>query len=117
MPTFKAYISGFVISVLLTLGAYFMVLGHVQHRYVISLNFLVFALLVLAMLQLFVQMVLFLHLSTEKKARGNLIAFISAFSLILIVVIGSIWIMNHLNYNMSPQDMNAYILKSENFFR
>ena len=37
--------------------------------------------------------------------------------IILIVVVGSIWIMDHLNYNMmaSPADMNTYIQSQDGF--
>jgi cytochrome o ubiquinol oxidase operon protein cyoD len=102
MGTYKSYITGFVLSVILTLAAYFAVVSEAPKALVI--------ILLLAIAQLFVQLIFFLHLLSKGSNRGwNLAILISAFSIILILVIGSIWIMNHLNYNMTPQDINNYM--------
>ena len=58
-----------------------------------------------AVLQLVVQVVFFLHLGREKKPRYNLLFLISTVGIILVVVVASIWIMNHLHYNMSATDV------------
>lgn len=101
MGTFKSYLTGFVLSIALTLVAYFAV---VNHYHIAAL-----AILVLAIIQLLVQMIFFLHLGKGEDATWNLVVFFSATAIILILVIGSIWIMNHLNYNMTPQDINNYM--------
>ncbi len=105
MPTFKSYVIGFILSVTLTLVAYFAVTNHASAAISIILG--------LAMVQLVVQLIFFLHLGKGKDARWNIVVFASTISIIVILVGGSIWIMHHLNYNMTPQDMNTYMLKSE----
>jgi cytochrome o ubiquinol oxidase operon protein cyoD len=104
--TLKMYVTGFVLSIALTLAAYFLVTSGE-----IFGNVLIGAILVLAVVQFVVQAFFFLHLGQGKDARWNFVVFGSTLGIILILVVGSIWIMNHLNYNMmaSPSQMNAYI--------
>jgi cytochrome o ubiquinol oxidase operon protein cyoD len=54
-------------------------------------------------------LVFFLHLGQGKDTKWNLVIMLSTLTIVLIVVIGSIWIMNHLNYNMTPTDINNYM--------
>jgi cytochrome o ubiquinol oxidase operon protein cyoD len=67
--------------------------------------------------QLAVQMIFFLHIGNEVKPRYNLIAFSSAMVVVFIVVFGSLWIMNNLNYHhgghLSGEDANSYIQQDE----
>lgn len=100
----RLYIIGFTLSILLTIGAYLAVVTHT-----FSGLLLVSAVVILAFIQLLVQLFFFLHLGQESKPRWNLAFFVSTFGIILLVVIGSLWIMNHLNYNMNPQQMRQYI--------
>ena len=116
--TLKSYIIGFVLSLALTLTAAALVWIHVSSGHtVLSHAFLYPTLLVLAVVQLFVQLIFFMHLATDSGPRWRLGVFISTAGIILIIVIGSIWIMNHLNYNMmaSPAQVNAYIQSQDGF--
>ncbi|MFN3234180.1 MAG: cytochrome o ubiquinol oxidase subunit IV [Gammaproteobacteria bacterium] len=91
----KSYIVGFALSLLLTIIPFTLVMKHfLENRY------LFIVLPILALLQFFVQLVFFLHLNTSSKARWNLIVFIFTLVVVLILVIGSLWIMYNLNYNM-----------------
>ncbi len=111
----KSYQIGFVLSIILTLCAYYLVVKHIDSGHlVLSHQFLTFALMGLAMIQFVIQLVFFLHLGSESGPRWNLVVFISTISVILVLVIGSIWIMSHLNYNMTPSDMNRMIMIQEN---
>jgi len=56
--------------------------------------------IVTAVIQVLVHLYYFLHLSTSTDQRWNLVAIIFSAVIILIVVVGSIWIMWNLNYNM-----------------
>jgi cytochrome o ubiquinol oxidase operon protein cyoD len=116
--TFKSYIIGFVLSLMLTLTAAALVWIHISSGHtLLSHEFLYPALLVLGVAQLLVQLIFFMHLAGESGPRWRLGVFASTVGIILIVVIGSIWIMNHLNYNMmaSPADMNTYIQSQDGF--
>jgi cytochrome o ubiquinol oxidase operon protein cyoD len=116
--TLKSYIIGFVLSVVLTLTAAGLIWIHLSsgHR-TFTHPFLIGAILVLAVIQLVVQLIFFMHLADETGPRWKLGIFISTIGIILIVVVGSIWIMDHLNYNMmaSPSEMNAYIQSQDGF--
>lgn len=107
----KSYTIGFVISIVLTLTAYIVVTNHWFSKQII-----IYSIMGLAAVQLVVQLVFFLHLGRESKPRWNLAAFAFMLAVLLILVIGSLWIMNNLNYNMtmSPQEMNDYMLKQTN---
>lgn len=62
------------------------------------------ALAVLAIAQMLIHLIFFLHINTAPAQKINVMAFASAVLIIAIVVIGSIWIMGHLNRNMLPMD-------------
>ena len=106
--TLTSYIIGFIFSILFTLAAYFLVVNQS-----LSGGLLIAAILGLAIIQLFVQLLYFLHMGKEPKPYWNLTVFISFVGIILIIVIGSLWIMYHLNYHMTPTNMNSYMLQEE----
>ena len=56
----------------------------------------------LAIGQVLVQLIFFVHLSTSPDAGTNTAAIVYAVLIIALLVIGSIWIMDHLNANMMP---------------
>lgn len=109
--TLWTYISGFLLSLMLTLTAYFLVQRHVSsHHTVIADNTLIFMVIGLAVTQLLVQMVFFLHLDTESKPRWNLMAALFAATVLFIVVLGSLWIMHNLGYHHPSQEqINKYV--------
>jgi len=89
----NSYIIGFILSLLLTFAAYFCVVNNLfggQRLVIVALIF--------ALLQVFVQLSFWLHLWKEKKPRWNLLILLSTLAIILTVVLGSLWIMNNLNY-------------------
>ena len=106
--TFKSYLIGFLLSLILTFTAYFAVVNRAY-----SGSSLIAVILGLALAQLLVQLIFFLHLLDESKPRWNLVIFLSTISTILILVIGSLWIMSHLNYNMMPSEMEEFLLRDE----
>jgi len=106
--TLLSYSIGFILSIVLTLAAYFGVVNHL-----LSSNVLIAAVLGLAVVQLLVQLLFFLHLGRESKPRLNLISFLFAGMVVLIVVFGSLWIMYNLDYNMSGHQADEYLLEEE----
>lgn len=112
-----SYILGFGLSLLLTLIAYGLVSQHVNgmHSF-LTHKFLIGVVLVLAMTQLVVQLVFFLHIGREDKPRWNLQALLFAILVVAILVIGSIWIMANLDYNMQlekPAQTDKSIIEDE----
>ncbi len=100
----KTYISGFVLSIFLTLMAYDLV---VQRKF--SVDTIIAAIVGLALIQFLIQLVFFLHLGRETKPRWKLFVLLFMIMVVLILVFGSIWIMNNLNYRMTPQQQNQYM--------
>ncbi len=108
--TLKSYSVGLVASVGLTLAAYFLVVNQV-----LSGRQLTHVILAMAVAQLVVQMVYFL--GAESRDRWNLSTFLLTLGLVLIVVVGSLWIMDHLNVAMSGSQpkMMEYIDSQQGF--
>ena len=103
-PTVRAYISGFVGSLVLTLGVYLLVVYHA-----LSAGPLVALILVVAVSQFTVQLVFFLHLGSEPRPRWRLLVFLSMVVIVLILVLGSLWIMNSLDSRMSITQQQQYM--------
>ncbi len=106
--TFLSYLSGFVLSVFLTLYAYISV---VHHSF--SGKKLMAWLLGLAVVQFCVQLFFFLHIGRETRPRWKLAALFSMIVVVLLVVLGSLWIMYNLNYRMTPDRMNRYLQQQD----
>ena len=63
------------------------------------------ALLVFAVAQMGIHLVFFLHITTGPDNTNNVLALAFGVLIVVLVVVGSLWIMSHLNHNMSPEDM------------
>lgn len=115
--TLRKYVIGFVISLMLTLMAYLLVTQYLSSdSSPISRDLLIIALAVLAMTQFVAQLVLFLHLGTETRPRWRLMVFWFMIVTVLILVVGSLWIMQNLNYYMmSADDATNYINRQQGF--
>ena len=94
------YVVGFILSAALTLAAYQLaIMGTASMTLYIALG-------VLAITQLGVQLIFFLHLGDEPKPRFKFASFLFMSGILLIVVVGSIWIMTNLDYNMMHMTEN-----------
>jgi cytochrome o ubiquinol oxidase operon protein cyoD len=98
------YIAGFVGCVVLTLAAYLLVTRSSWSAWAI-----VATLSVLAVVQFIVQMVLFLHVTEERGSHWKLATMWLMLGVVLILVGGSVWIMNNMNYRMTPEQMDNYL--------
>ncbi len=96
-------IIGFVTSLALTLAAYLVIIH--PDLFYLRATTAVIVISILAVLQFSTQFLCFVRLRDETGAQWNLGVFISTLSIIAIVLIGSIWIMHHLDYNMMPQEL------------
>ena len=105
--SYSKYVFGFVASLALTLTAYVLVTqGNASKGVLVSL------ICSLAVVQFLVQMCFFLHLGEERRPRWKLLVAVFMVGIVLLIVFGSVWIMNNLNYRMTPQQMDQY-LKSQ----
>ncbi|MBX6333999.1 cytochrome o ubiquinol oxidase subunit IV [Candidatus Saccharibacteria bacterium] len=110
--SYISYVVGFVLSVALTLVAYFAVVN----GWMTGWSVLLFV-TALAIAQLLVQLLFFLHMSQEKRPRFNLMTFGYAVMVVVILVIGSLWIMYNMRYNMvhemTPEEVEQFIIEDE----
>lgn len=94
--SYKPQVFSFFFSLLLLFVAYALVKGQLLKGGV-----LIACVVGLALLQTAIQLVLFLHLGIEPKPRWNLMIFWFMLLILVILIAGSMWIMYHLNYNMT----------------
>jgi cytochrome o ubiquinol oxidase operon protein cyoD len=62
------------------------------------------ALFVLAIAQMGVHLVFFLHITTGDDNVNNILALAFGILIVVLLIVGSLWIMTHLNHNMIPMD-------------
>jgi cytochrome o ubiquinol oxidase operon protein cyoD len=113
-PFYVPYLVGFGLSLVFTLNAYIAVTQ--TDKGAMTSSLFIF-LVVLAISQLVVQVFFFLHLGKESKPRWNGLAFITMIMVVLFIVVGSIWIMNNLNYNMMGDHAAEMIVEDEGLRR
>jgi cytochrome o ubiquinol oxidase operon protein cyoD len=106
--TTASYASGFILSIILTLEAYLFVTKGFLHG-----SALFAFLFILAIVQLAVQLVFFLHLGTESKPRWNLVVFSFMLLVVIMIVGGSIWIMKHLDYSTHSPDQTDHTIMND----
>lgn len=100
--TFKGYMIGFVLAVILTAIPFWLVMGKVFPHPATT----VAVVLALAAVQVVVHMIYFLHMNTKSEGGWNLLALLFTVMLLVITLSGSIWVMFHLNHNMMPSMMD-----------
>ena len=62
-------------------------------------------LIVLAIAQMGVHLVFFLHITTGPDNTNNVLALAFGLLIVFLVIAGSVWIMNNLNDNLMPAEM------------
>lgn len=93
--TVKEYIVGLILSIVLTAIPFALVMhGGLNSGLTLAI------ILLCAIAQVFVQLVFFLHMNTSSEQIWNTTSAVFILLIVAIVVLGSIWIMQHLNHNM-----------------
>ena len=98
-PRLLVYVAGLVLAVLLTATSFFVAGTDLVWQPSIPV-----ALVVLAIAQMGVHLVFFLHITTGPDNTNNVMALAFGLLIVFLVVGGSVWIMSHLNHNMMPTD-------------
>lgn len=91
----KSYTLAFLLSIILTLAAYFLATEKLLAGWILSGS-----IALLGLIQAWVQLLIFLNVGREPKPDWNLSMFLFAVMVTLILVFLSLWIMNYLNYNL-----------------
>ncbi|MCQ6277644.1 cytochrome o ubiquinol/quinol oxidase subunit IV [Bacillus sp. EB600] len=85
----KAYLSGFIFSIVLTIIPLVLVLNHMLEKTV-----LVVSVLLAAVLQFVIQLFFFMHIRDGEGPRYNAMALILGIVFAVTIVAGAIWIMS-----------------------
>ena len=93
----QGYLIGLGLATGLTLASFWAVSTHLIYGPGIPV-----AVLVLAIAQMGVHLVFFLHITTAPDNANNALALAFGVLIVCLVVFGSLWIMSHLNQNMPP---------------
>jgi cytochrome o ubiquinol oxidase subunit IV len=96
--TFSGYMTGFVLSIILTAIPFWLVMGKVFDQSSTT----AMVILGFAVVQIVVHMIYFLHMNTKSEGGWTMLALIFTLVLVVITLSGSLWVMFHLNHNMMP---------------
>lgn len=95
--TVKSYVIGFILSVILTAVPFGLTMAHI-----LPVTTLIPVIVVIGVVQIVVHLIYFLHMNTASSQIWNNAAFVFAVLIVGILVVGSLWVMYHLNHNMMP---------------
>jgi cytochrome o ubiquinol oxidase operon protein cyoD len=91
------YALGLAFAIILTITSFYIVRSQLIWQLSIPI-----ALAVLAIAQIGVHLVFFLHITTSPDSTNNVMALAFGVLIVLLIVVGSGWIMDHLNDRMMP---------------
>ena len=94
-----SYLIGLGLATLLTIVSFFIARTTLVWQPSIPV-----ALAVLAIAQMGVHLVFFIHITTGPDNVNNVMALAFGVLIVLLVITGSLWIMAHMNANMMPMD-------------
>ena len=94
------YVVGLALALLLTATSFFIAGTDLVWQPSIPV-----AIIVLAIAQMGVHLVFFLHITTGADNTNNVMALAFGLLIIILVIGGSLWIMANLNHNMMPIDL------------
>lgn len=93
----QGYLTGFILAVLLTVGSFLVVRTNLIWAPAIAM-----ALVTLAVAQIAIHLIFFLHLTTAPDNTNTILALAFAILVVVLIVGGSLFIMGHLNARMMP---------------
>jgi cytochrome o ubiquinol oxidase operon protein cyoD len=98
-PRLLGYVVGLGLAILLTATSFFVAGTDLVWEPSIPV-----AIVVLAIAQIGVHLVFFLHITTGADNTNNVLALGFGLLIVFLVMGGSLWIMSNLNHNMMPMD-------------
>ncbi|MDJ0651967.1 MAG: hypothetical protein QNJ27_03040 [Simkaniaceae bacterium] len=94
----KPSILGFIFSIICTLTVY-PVVTHMHLRH----DCLVATVVGIGCVQVVLQLIFFFQIGVESKPKWSLLLLLFTAALVLVVVLGTLWIMYNLDYDLMPQ--------------
>jgi len=99
----RGYRIGVALSILLTVVPFWLVMSGALPDPAVTAAII----FVLALVQIVVHVVSFLHLDTQSEGGWTLLAFLFTAVIVVLTIGGSVWVMYHLNANMMPMPVGA----------
>jgi cytochrome o ubiquinol oxidase subunit IV len=96
--SFKDYLIGFALAAVLTAIPFWIVIYDVFRNPKVG----AVVILIFAFVQIVVHMVYFLHMNSKSEGGWTVLALIFTSVMVVITLSGSLWVMDHLDYNMMP---------------
>jgi len=93
------YVLGLVLAAALTAGSFWVASTHLIYPPGVPI-----AIITLAIAQMGIHLVFFLHITTAPDNTNNILALAFGILIVCLVIFGSLWIMYHLNHNMMPMN-------------
>jgi cytochrome o ubiquinol oxidase operon protein cyoD len=94
---YLSYTIGFALAIVATLASFI-----VAQTNLIWAPGVPVGLIVLALAQIGVHLVFFLHLGSDRDSTNNILALAFGMLIVLLIIAGSVWIVSNLNSNMMP---------------
>ena len=93
----QTYLIGLAFAVVLTIASFWIAKTHLIYDPGVPM-----ALATLAVAQMGIHLVFFLHLTTAPDNTNNILALAFGLLIVGLIIFGSVWIMDHLNHNLMP---------------
>jgi cytochrome o ubiquinol oxidase operon protein cyoD len=95
----QGYLIGLGLATLITVVAFF-----ISGTSLVWQPSIPIALMVLAIAQMGIHLVFFLHITTGPESFNNVLALAFGLLIVFLILAGSLWIMANLNHNMMPME-------------
>ena len=91
----RGYLLGLVLAVALTVASFWAARNHILYGPSVPV-----ALVALAIAQMGIHLVFFLHITTAPDNTNNVLALALGVLIVFVLVFGTVWVMAHMNHNM-----------------
>jgi cytochrome o ubiquinol oxidase operon protein cyoD len=95
----NGYLLGLGLAVALTVASFWVARTHIIYGPGVPV-----ALVALAIAQMGIHLVFFLHITTSPDNTNNVLALAFGVLIVFVLVFGTVWVMAHMNHNMMPMD-------------
>jgi cytochrome o ubiquinol oxidase operon protein cyoD len=91
----RSYVLGLALAIALTIASFWVARTHILYGPSVPV-----ALVALAVAQMGIHLVFFLHITTAPDNTNNVLALALGILIVFVLVFGTVWVMAHMNHNM-----------------
>ena len=91
----RSYLLGLALAIALTIASFWVARTHILYGPSVPV-----ALVALAVAQMGIHLVFFLHITTAPDNTNNVLALALGILIVFVLVFGTVWVMAHMNHNM-----------------